>query len=67
MSVVKRKATEIYIANRMAIPAYDNLALDYDDSQVLQNITYSLDGSTVAQVNYTYDSDGDMINAQRVL
>ena len=66
MSIVKPHGPTNFISNRMGIPAYDNIALDYV-AEVLQSLTYSLDGDIVARVSYTYDAQGDMINAQRVI
>jgi hypothetical protein len=66
MTVVKPHAQENYITNRMGIPAYDNIDMVYTD-QILTSIIYSLNGIVKAQINYTYDINGDMINVNRIL
>jgi len=65
MAIVKAHHANNYLSNRMGIPAFDDTAMTYT-AGLLTSVTYSLGGVTVAQVNYTYNADDDIINITRV-
>ena len=49
----------------MGIPAFDDTQIVYTGG-LLSSVIYSLGGVAVAQVNYTYNDDDDIINITRV-
>jgi hypothetical protein len=66
MTIVKKYSDANYISNRMGLPAYDNTQFVYTNGNVT-SVIYSLDSVVVGQIDYTYDTDGNLINKQRVV
>jgi|TARA_R110002153_G_scaffold78307_3_gene200473 hypothetical protein len=65
MAIVKPHHANNYLSNRMGIPAFDDTQMLYTGA-LLSSVIYSLGGVAVAQVNYTYNADDDIINITRV-
>jgi len=48
-----------------SIPVYDDIVLSYDGDDNLSSVVYKKDGSTLATLTMSYDSNGNLIEVNK--